>query len=112
HSRVLQAIISHIPLLVQQLGSNPQATPLAQTGVMSLLKEQPLAAHLHLVNQIIDVVQKVIRTKDEYGESSLSGSPFIPEIQDKLIPQHFRLPMLEAYDGGFDPMEHVAVFRA
>ncbi|RZS00899.1 hypothetical protein BHM03_00030685 [Ensete ventricosum] len=164
HSRVLQAIISHISLLAQQPGSNPQATPLAQTGVMSLPKEQPLAvqppndvprpqleldhaplgdatrrptstprasvrsvldpdtlssnstnslkAHLHLVNQIIDDVQKVIRMKDEYWESSLSSSPFIPKIQEKPVPQHFQHPMLEAYDGGFNPMEHVAVFSA
>ncbi|RRT57907.1 hypothetical protein B296_00018149 [Ensete ventricosum] len=43
-----------------------------------------------------------------HEESSLGGSPFIPEIQDRPIPQHFQLLMLEAYDGGSDLMEHVA----
>ncbi|RRT79984.1 hypothetical protein B296_00022158 [Ensete ventricosum] len=46
------------------------------------------------------------------GESPLCGSPFIQEIQDTPIPQHFRLPTLEAYDGGSDPMEHVVAFWA
>ncbi|RWW72324.1 hypothetical protein BHE74_00019868 [Ensete ventricosum] len=55
---------------------------------------QPGDRHLHLEPQ------------------SVAGSPFIPEIQDKPVPQHFRHPMLEAYDGGFNLMEHVAVFRA
>ncbi|RRT50280.1 hypothetical protein B296_00027525 [Ensete ventricosum] len=50
--------------------------------------------------------------KEGHRESSLSSSPFIPEIQDRPILQHFRLPMLEAYDGGSDPMEHVVTFRA
>ncbi|RWW60233.1 hypothetical protein BHE74_00032782 [Ensete ventricosum] len=40
-----------------------------------------------------------------------SDFPFIPEIQDRPIPHHFWLSMLEAYDGGSDPTEHVAAFR-
>ncbi|RWW81529.1 hypothetical protein BHE74_00010071 [Ensete ventricosum] len=50
--------------------------------------------------------------KDEHGESPLCGSPFIQKIQDTPIPLHFHLQMLEAYDGGSDPMEHVAAFQA
>ncbi|RRT78133.1 hypothetical protein B296_00012018 [Ensete ventricosum] len=45
-----------------------------------------------------------LRTKDERGEGPLRDSPF---IQDAPIPSHFRLPMLEAYDGSSDPTEHV-----
>ncbi|RZR75631.1 hypothetical protein BHM03_00000108 [Ensete ventricosum] len=30
------------------------------------------------------------------------------EIQDKPIPLYFRLPTLEAYDGGSDPIKHTA----
>ncbi|RWV99305.1 hypothetical protein BHE74_00041723 [Ensete ventricosum] len=71
-----------------------------------------LRVQLRMVNQRIDDVQKVIKTKNEHGESPLSGSPFILEIQDKPIPQHFRLRMLEAHDGGSDPIEHVTTFRA
>lgn len=46
------------------------------------------------------------------GETPLGGSPFIPEIQDKLVPPNFRLPILKAYDGGSNPTEHVAAFQA
>ncbi|RWW43688.1 hypothetical protein BHE74_00050619 [Ensete ventricosum] len=68
-----------------------------------------LREQLRLVNQRIDDVQKeVIRSKDILREGSTGGSPFVLEIQDKSILQHFRLPMLEAYDGDSDPMEHVA----
>ncbi|RWV88106.1 hypothetical protein GW17_00049833 [Ensete ventricosum] len=72
-----------------------------------------LRAQLCLVNQRIDDVQKeVIRSKDDLRESSTDGSPFIPEIQDKPISEHFRHPLLEAYDGCSDSIEHVAAFRA
>ncbi|RRT69664.1 hypothetical protein B296_00027742 [Ensete ventricosum] len=64
------------------------------------------------MNQRIDNVHKTIKMKDKRGESPLCGSPFIQEIQDTPIPQHFRLPMLEAYDGDSDPMEHVVAFWA
>ncbi|RWV95328.1 hypothetical protein GW17_00042048 [Ensete ventricosum] len=56
--------------------------------------------------------QGTLRTKDEHGEGPLRGSPFIQEIQDAPIPSHFRLSMLEAYDGSSNLMEHVAVFHA
>ncbi|RWW73085.1 hypothetical protein BHE74_00019068 [Ensete ventricosum] len=70
-----------------------------------------LRVQLRLVNQRIDNVHKTIRTKDEHGESPLCGSPFLQEIKDTPIPQHFHLTMLEAYDGGSDPIEHVAAFQ-
>ncbi|RZR81740.1 hypothetical protein BHM03_00008034 [Ensete ventricosum] len=71
-----------------------------------------LREQLHLVNQRIDDVRRTLRTKDEHAEGPLCGSPFVQEIQDAHIPSHFRLPMLEAYDGSSDPMEHVAAFYA
>ncbi|RRT34939.1 hypothetical protein B296_00058443 [Ensete ventricosum] len=71
-----------------------------------------LREQLRLVNQRIDDVCRILRTKDEHGKGPLSGSPFIQEIQDVSIPSHFRLPMLEAYDGSSDPTEHVAAFHA
>ncbi|RWW00691.1 hypothetical protein GW17_00036337 [Ensete ventricosum] len=70
-----------------------------------------LRVQLRLVNQRIDNVHKTIRMKDEHGESPLCGSPFLQEIKDTPIPQHFHLTMLEAYDGGSDPIEHVAAFQ-
>ncbi|RWW71809.1 hypothetical protein BHE74_00020419 [Ensete ventricosum] len=60
----------------------------------------------------IDDVHKTIQMKDKHGESSPCGSPFIQEIQDTPILQHFHLPALEAYDSGSDPMEHVTAFMA
>ncbi|RWV84367.1 hypothetical protein GW17_00053916 [Ensete ventricosum] len=51
-------------------------------------------------------------SKEELRESSTGGSPFVLEIQDKPIPQNFRLPTLEAYNGSFDLMEHTTTFRA
>ncbi|RWW37597.1 hypothetical protein BHE74_00057269 [Ensete ventricosum] len=71
-----------------------------------------LRAQLDLMNQRIDDVHKNIKMKDEHGKSPLCGSPFIQEIQDTPISQHFYLPMLEVYDGGSDPIEHVVAFQA
>ncbi|RWV90303.1 hypothetical protein GW17_00047507 [Ensete ventricosum] len=88
---MLQMIIPYIPQLSQQPSFQLQ---------------------LRLVNQRIDDVQKeVIRSKDNLRESSIGDSPFVLEIQDKPIPQHFRLPMLEAYDGDSNPIDHVVTFR-
>ncbi|RWV81551.1 hypothetical protein GW17_00057014 [Ensete ventricosum] len=51
-------------------------------------------------------------SKEELGESSTGGSPFIPEVLDKSIPHNFRLLTLEAYDGSSDLTEHIMAFRA
>ncbi|RRT47665.1 hypothetical protein B296_00053590 [Ensete ventricosum] len=65
------------------------------------------------MNRRLDEVQKeFIKSKEELGESSKGGSPFAPDIQDKPIPTSFRFPTLKSYDGGSDPAEHVAAFRA
>ncbi|RWW82400.1 hypothetical protein BHE74_00009123 [Ensete ventricosum] len=48
------------------------------------------------VHQRLDEVQKeVLKSKEEFGESSKGGSPFTPEIQDKPLSANFRLPSLE-----------------
>ncbi|RZS15092.1 hypothetical protein BHM03_00046882, partial [Ensete ventricosum] len=71
-----------------------------------------LRAQLQRVNKRLDEVQKVMKSKEEAGESSKRGSPFAPEIQNKPIPTSFRLLALESYDGSSDPIEHVTAFRA
>ncbi|RZR98442.1 hypothetical protein BHM03_00027817 [Ensete ventricosum] len=67
---------------------------------------------LRQVHQQLDEVQKeVLKSKEEFGESSKGGSPFTPEIQEKPLPANFRLSSLELFDGSCDPTEHVATFR-
>ncbi|RRT57305.1 hypothetical protein B296_00041681 [Ensete ventricosum] len=96
------------------LTSTPNASvhSLSDPDTFSSDSTDSLRAQLCLINQRIDDVHKTIRMKYERGESPLCGSPFIQEIQDTPIPQHVRLSMLEAYDGGSDPMEHIATFQA
>ncbi|RRT59367.1 hypothetical protein B296_00031805 [Ensete ventricosum] len=81
-------------------------------NILSSDSTSSLREQLRLVNQRIDDVHRTLRTKDEHGEGPLRGSPFVQEIQDVHTPSHFRLSMLEAYDGSSDPTEHVAVFHA
>ncbi|RRT81417.1 hypothetical protein B296_00020798 [Ensete ventricosum] len=67
-------------------------------GSTDSLREQ-----VHQVHQRLDEVKKeFFKSKEEFGESSKGGSPFTPEIQDKLLPINFRLPSLELYDGSCD----------
>ncbi|RWV85966.1 hypothetical protein GW17_00052185 [Ensete ventricosum] len=94
------------PALSALAHSFPDPDTLSSDSIGSL-REQ-----LRLVNQRIDDVRRTLRTKDEYGEGPLCGSPFIQEIQDAPIPSHFCLPMLEAYDGRSYPTDHVAAFHA
>ncbi|RRT55106.1 hypothetical protein B296_00048714 [Ensete ventricosum] len=112
----LQTEPNHTPIgdVVRRPTSTPSASTrsVPDTDTLSLDSPDSLRVQLRMVNQRIDDVHKVIKTKNEHRESPPSGSPFIPEIQDRLITQYFWLPMLEAYDRGSDPMEHVAAFRA
>ncbi|RRT63993.1 hypothetical protein B296_00006458 [Ensete ventricosum] len=78
------------------------------TDTADSLREQ-----VRRVHQRLDEVQKeVVKSREEVGESSKSGSPFTLEIQAKPLPTTFRLPALEPYDGSGDPTEHIATFRA
>ncbi|RWW65630.1 hypothetical protein BHE74_00027057 [Ensete ventricosum] len=51
-------------------------------------------------------------SKEELRDSSMGGSPFVQEVQDKPTPHNFWLLTLEAYNDSFDPTEHVIVFSA
>ncbi|RRT39428.1 hypothetical protein B296_00055297 [Ensete ventricosum] len=68
---------------------------LSDPDTLSSDSSDSLRVQLCQVNQRMDDIHKTIRTKDVRGESPLCGSPFIQEIQDTLISQHFHLPMLE-----------------
>ncbi|RWW32441.1 hypothetical protein GW17_00002887 [Ensete ventricosum] len=85
---------------------------MSDSDTLSSDSTDSLRAQLDLMNQRIDDIHKNIKMKDEHGKSPLCGSPFIQEIQDTPISQHFYLPMLEVYDGGSDPIEHVVAFQA
>ncbi|RWV77272.1 hypothetical protein GW17_00061924 [Ensete ventricosum] len=96
----------------------PEPTPSASArdfsdpDTLSSDSTSSLREQLRLVNQRIDDVSRTLRTKDDHAEGPLRGSPFVQEIQYAHISSHFRLPMLEAYDGSSDPTEHVAAFYA
>ncbi|RWW42648.1 hypothetical protein BHE74_00051781 [Ensete ventricosum] len=96
----------------------PEPTPSASApnfldpDTLSSDSTSSLREQLRLVNQRIDDVRRTLRTKDEHAEGPLRGSPLVQEIQDAHIPSHFCLPMLKAYNGSSDPMEHVATFYA
>ncbi|RRT54765.1 hypothetical protein B296_00018232 [Ensete ventricosum] len=102
--------------LFGDVARRPTPTPsasvhsLSDPDTLSSNSIDSMRAQLRLVNQRIDDVHKTIRTKDVCGESPLCA--FVQEIQDTRISQHFRLLMLEVYDGRSDPMEHVVAFQA
>ncbi|RZS12215.1 hypothetical protein BHM03_00043630 [Ensete ventricosum] len=77
-------------------------------------KEYPNRHQLEGSNPTIgDHVQReFVKSKEEIGESPQGGFSFVPEIQDKPIPDNFRLSALEHYDGSTDLSEHIVTFRA
>ncbi|RZS03163.1 hypothetical protein BHM03_00033308 [Ensete ventricosum] len=88
-----------------------QASPDLDT--LSSDSADSLREQVYQVHQRLDEVQmKVLKSKEEFRESSKGGSPFTPEIQDKPLPTNFRLPSLKLYDGSCDPTKHVVTFHA
>ncbi|RWW67072.1 hypothetical protein BHE74_00025509 [Ensete ventricosum] len=68
-------------------GSIPMAPEL---DALSSDTTDSLRAQLRQVNQRLDEVQKeFVKAKEELEKSSKDSSPFVPEIQDKLIPTNF-----------------------
>ncbi|RWW36996.1 hypothetical protein BHE74_00057942 [Ensete ventricosum] len=131
---MMQTIIPHIPQLMQMLASHQLVAPwqAPQQGVPQsppVRREQPdnegphrpptkvtsdnlNASSVQPVSQLDEVQREFDKSKEEIGESSKGGSPFIPEIQDKPVPTNFQLPVLESYDGSSDPSEHIMAFQA
>ncbi|RZR74076.1 hypothetical protein BHM03_00031720 [Ensete ventricosum] len=126
---MLQVIIPYIPQLAQLPSSMPLAAPLVPIRVTPLLESQPLAAQPpeeppqprskldHTPPR--DVVRRLTSTPSTSARSVPNPDTLSSDSVDSLrvqlhkpIPQHFRLRMLEAHDGGSDPIEHVTTFRA
>lgn len=94
------------PLSWRTTPAFPEADTLSYDSVDNSLRVQ-----LWLVNRCLDEVQREFyKSKEGHSESTLAGSPFIQEIQDKPIPLNFHLSTLEAYDDGSDLVKHVATF--
>ncbi|RWV78432.1 hypothetical protein GW17_00060608 [Ensete ventricosum] len=86
-----------------------QAPP--DPDIISSYLTDSVREQLRLVNQRMDEVRKdFAKSKEEVGESSKAGSPFVPEIQDEAVPHGFRLSTLEHYDGSSNPLEHIVTF--
>ncbi|RWW76395.1 hypothetical protein BHE74_00015516 [Ensete ventricosum] len=84
----------------------PPDPDVISSGSTNSVREQ-----LCQVNQSLDEVRREFaKSKEEVGESSKAGSPFVPEIQDEPVPPGFRLSALEHYDGSSDPSEHIMAF--
>ena len=54
--------------------------------------------------------------KDKGGENldgmiRRTNSPFTTEVLNRPLPQKFRLPQLESYDGSKDPLDHIESFK-
>ncbi|RWV98658.1 hypothetical protein GW17_00038476 [Ensete ventricosum] len=83
-----------------------------ETDTLSSNLTNTFQAQLCRVNCHLDEVQKEFhKSKEEHGEGFLEGSPFVQDIQDKLISSNFRLPMLEAYNDSFDLAEHIGYLK-
>ncbi|RRT45130.1 hypothetical protein B296_00050491 [Ensete ventricosum] len=103
---------NNLPHFSPESDPSASAHSFSDPDTLSSDSTSSLREQLRLVNQRIDDVCRILRTKDKCAKGPLRGSPFVQEIQDAPIPSHFRLPMLEAYDGSSDITKHVAVFHA
>ena len=45
------------------------------------------------------------------GMIQRTDSPFTTEVLNRPLPQKFRLPQLESFDGSKDPMDHIKLFK-
>ncbi|RWW41556.1 hypothetical protein BHE74_00052968 [Ensete ventricosum] len=111
---MIQAIVPYIPQLAQTLTHQRTNVPRKTlVGRRFLIFDQLSEGTTSPINQRLDEVQRdFVKSKEEVGETTKHGSPFVPEIQDKPVPSGVWLPTLKPYDGSTDPLEHVAMFRA
>ena len=73
--------------------------------------ENSLKVQLQALNQCLNDAQKeFLHSKDEYGTSN--ASLFAQSIQEEPILANFYPSLLEAFNGSFDPMEHIVAFRS
>ena len=69
---------------------------------------------LHNMRKEMDELKNAMKDK---GGENLDGmirrtnSPFTTEVLNRPLPQKFRLPQLESYEGSKDPLDHIESFK-
>ncbi|GMH19400.1 hypothetical protein Nepgr_021241 [Nepenthes gracilis] len=63
-----------------------------------------------LVRPTVDQIGTTCSRNDERA-IDLDRSPFIAEILSRPLPSKFKMPSLDLYDGGSDPVDHLDHFR-
>ena len=60
---------------------------------------------------MVEMRENIRRTNPVEDLVHRMDSPFTASINGHLLPQKFKMPTLDSYDGARDPFDHIATFK-
>ena len=74
----------------------------------------PIIAEMQAMNEQMKVMMNTLKGQVSSNLDDLvnkTDSPFTPSINSFPLPQKFRMPQIESYDGVKDPLDHLETFK-
>ena len=73
----------------------------------------PIIAEIQAMKEQMEVMMNALKGRVSSDLNDLvnkTDSPFTPSINSFPLPQKFRMPQIESYDGVKDPLDHLETF--
>ena len=98
-------------------GSNAPSRPERQNLSFPSLMDappSPIIAEMQAMKEQMEVMMNTLKGQVSSNLDDLvnkTDSPFTPSINSFPLPQKFRMPQIESYDGVKDPLDHLETFK-
>ena len=74
----------------------------------------PIIAEMQVMKEQMEVMMNTLKGRVSSDLDDLVNkidSPFTPSVNSFPLPQKFRMPQIESYDGVKDPLDHLETFK-
>ena len=98
-------------------GSNTPSRPKRQNlSLLSLMDATPppIIAEMQAMKEQMEVMMNALKGRMSSDLDDLinkTDSPFTPSVNSLPLPEKFRMPQIESYDGVKDPFDHLETFK-